>query len=104
MRCPCCHRELQLVDGHLERAELTLKKLAEGMPEDLLELPVQALNVPARARYIFWNPYLGDGVRTIRELCELDEAELLQCGNFGKRTLEAIKQAVAELKAAYAEA
>jgi hypothetical protein len=66
-----------------------LKKLGG---RDVSLLPTDELEVPVRVA----NMLKVEGIRTVGHLATMSEAELLRCPNFGRRSLQQLKQALDE--------
>ena len=58
--------------------------------DDFMSLDVRYLNLPARARNCLFN----NDIKTVQQLCDLPDASLLRIGNFGKKSLTEIKEAI----------
>ncbi|MFO7955810.1 MAG: DNA-directed RNA polymerase subunit alpha [Candidatus Brocadiia bacterium] len=68
---------------HLEEPEV---------PESKLSMPISALDLPARASHCLE----GEGIKTVRDLLQKSEDELLAVRNFGEVTLQEVAESLAE--------
>jgi hypothetical protein len=81
--------------------EATMKELRDRPFEELLNSPIAGLPLSVRSRHCLENK----NIRTIRELLAWDQEELLESTkNFGRKSLNEVKEIVHELGLSFAPA
>jgi DNA-directed RNA polymerase subunit alpha len=67
--------------------------------EALLDTPLEDLDLPSRA----YNALRKEGITTLRELCRFTEKQLLELRNLGRKSLNQLKEILAEMGLSLAE-
>jgi|YelNatPaOPRAMG01_1025707.scaffolds.fasta_scaffold07045_3 DNA-directed RNA polymerase subunit alpha len=88
-----------LVEQKIDQPVATVSPSSE--PEDpvdlekeaLLDLSLEDLDLPSRA----FNALRKEGITTLRELCKYSEKQLLELRNLGKKSLNQLKEILAEM-------
>jgi len=87
------HLGMALEEKQLSSAEITERSLIEDEDEELLNKPADDLRLSVRARKCLQKL----NIRTLGDLTDRTDAELLGCKNFGMTSLNEIRKAISKI-------